>query len=226
MLLIFIIIYMIFFTMLILTTYLEKYKKYYTLAKIFNSLGFIIVASYGGLVVGNKIDFYYMLPALIFCFLGDVFLGINSQFDKKIFFVAGLFSFTIAHILYMIDFSRFAPMALYDLMLPILSIFITYMLIKLENMDVQKELRIFILMYSFFVTLLLTKGMDVLIICGINIKSVLIFIGALMFFISDFIILFLYFYKKKHHIVGTINLLLYYWGMFILALSNWYNISL
>jgi len=202
--------------------YINSYKKYYTFGKTVNSIGFILVAVYGGVALGNMDSFYCMLPALIMCLCGDVLLGVNTQIDCEKCFLAGIFSFTAAHIAFTYAFSKFVPLAFYDFIFPVIAIFITYKLSFIKNMDIEKGLRKYVLMYSFFVTLLLSKSMGILFITGLSVKSILIFVGALFFFISDFIILFLYFYKKKHHLVGTFNLLFYYSGMFLLALSVWY----
>lgn len=218
----FIILYTMFFSFLISTRYIEVNKKYYTIAKTVNSIGFILVAAYGGTVIGNMSVFYTILPALIFCLLGDVFLGIHTQCETKSCFLVGIFSFTAAHIAYTFVFSKIAPLTIYDFIFPIISMFITYKLIKLENMEIEKRLKKYTIMYSFFVSLLLSKSIGILFVTGITTESILIFFGSLMFFISDFIIFFLYFYKKKHHLVGTFNLFFYYYGMFLLALSLWY----
>lgn len=217
----FVILYTMFFSFLISTLYINTNKRYYTIAKAVNSIGFILVAAYGGVVLGNT-AFYSMLPALIFCLFGDVFLGIHTQCDTKVCFLAGIFSFTAAHIAYTFAFSNIAPLSIYDFIFPTLSIFIAYMLTKLENMEIEKRLKKYTIIYSFFVSLLLSKSISILFVSGITTEHILIFLGSLMFFISDFIIFFLYFYKKKHHLVGTFNLLFYYYGMLFLALSLWY----
>lgn len=218
----FITIYTMFFIFLISTRYIKTNKKYYTAAKTVNSIGFIIVAVYGGTVLDNMSNFYYMLPALVFCLCGDVLLGLHTQCETKACFLAGIFSFTAAHIAYTFAFSKTAPLTAYDFIFPIISMFITFKLTNLKDMEIEKKLKKYTIMYSFFVTLLLSKSIGILFVLGITTKSMLIFIGSLLFFVSDFIIFFLYFYKKKHHLVGTFNLLFYYYGMFLLALSLWY----
>lgn len=43
--------------------------------------------------------------------------------------------------------------------------------------------------------------------------------GAALFWVSDLLILFLYFYEKKHVAVHIANLLTYYYAMFLIGAS-------
>lgn len=208
---------------LLCTTYIKKYKKYYTLAKLLNSLGFVCIASIGGLyLTKNYTEYFYLLPAFILCLMGDVFLGINTQTSKQSYMLCGIFSFMLAHVVYTFAFSvNILPISVYDFIIPLLSLIMVYFLLKMKDMDVPKDMVKFIYIYDFFVVLLVAKGINIVFFNGFTTKYILILVGSIMFFLSDFIILFLYYYKKKHHLVGTVNLLLYYYGLFLLALSLW-----
>ena len=48
---------------------------------------------------------------------------------------------------------------------------------------------------------------------------ILVLAGAALFWISDLLILFLYFYHTKHPAVHVANLLTYYYAMFLIAVS-------
>ena len=47
----------------------------------------------------------------------------------------------------------------------------------------------------------------------------LVLAGAALFWVSDLLILFLYFYPGKHPAVHVANLLTYYYAMFLIAAS-------
>ena len=49
--------------------------------------------------------------------------------------------------------------------------------------------------------------------------TVLVLTGAALFWVSDLLILFLYFYRTSHPAVHAANLATYYYGMFLVAIS-------
>ena len=76
------------------------------------------------------------------------------------------------------------------------------------------------LLYSFFVALLVSKGVLLLLENGLSIRYALVLCGGIFFLISDLILLFMYFHvpsSKKP--LGAANLATYYLAMGLLALS-------
>ncbi|QSX05015.1 hypothetical protein JYG23_09985 [Sedimentibacter sp. zth1] len=219
----FLVIYTLLFSLLISTYYNNNLKRYYTLAKAINSLCFVAVALYGGINFGNTTNLYFMLPAFILCLLGDVFLGINAtKKNTENYFILGLLSFLIAHLVFAMALNRYVKLSIYDFILPIVSVLLTYVLLNLDCMDISQKLKKYSILYSFFVALLLAKGITLSIVCGYSMKNILILLGSILFFASDFVLMFLLFYRKKHHLMGTLNLLLYYYGMLLLSFSLWF----
>ncbi len=234
------IVYTISFTFLMLTRSRPKFKKYYVLAKTFNSVTFIavsIICAYYGENIGTLV---YFLPALLLCLIGDVVLGFYSVANEKdikgnelppgesstnvskktTFFIMGLVSFAFGHVCFIYVFSRMQRLTWVELIFPVLSIFITIGLTRLDGMNTGK-LTIIIAVYSFMVAMLFSKGLH-LVLAQFTVSYLLISIGSTLFLISDAFILFLYFYKKKHESVHVINLATYYYGMFFIALSLLY----
>lgn len=233
------VLYTIPFSFLMLTRN-PKYRKYYVLAKTINSVAFITVSiycAYNGANIGTLVHF---LPALLLCLIGDVVLGFyniarernikrnkishgetsTNGTAKPTFFIMGLLSFAFGHACFIYAFSKIQSLTWVDLVFPVLAIFITIGLTKLDGMNTGK-LTVLIAAYSFMVAMLFSKGMH-LVLVQYSVQNLLLCIGATLFLISDTFILFLYFYNKKYEVVHIINLATYYYGMFFIALSLLY----
>jgi len=209
------------FIFLIATSYVESLAKYRVLAKLINSIGFIVVATYGKFMTGQNEVYFTMLPAFILCLCGDVLLALDDPKGTQKCFTAGLFSFLLGHIVFVWAFTMRVPFSLYELILPVSMVIVTAFLVRMEHMNVGK-LRGCVLIYSFFVAMLFSKAISLVLVNGTSLSNILLLIGSLLFLISDAIILFLCFYEKKHKLVKFYNLLTYYAGMFLIALSLLY----
>ena len=80
------------------------------------------------------------------------------------------------------------------------------------------RMRPLVVLYAAFVSALLGKGLQL----AFGIAQpwcFLVLAGAVLFWISDLLILFLYFYHAKHPAVHVANLLTYYYAMFLIAVS-------
>ena len=72
--------------------------------------------------------------------------------------------------------------------------------------------------YAAFVSAFLGKGVQLAVGLG-QPWCFLVLAGAALFWISDLLILFLYFYRTSHPAVHAANLATYYYGMFLVAVS-------
>lgn len=234
------VLYSIPFTFLMLATVNLKYKKYYVIVKIINSIAFIAVSTFCAYYGENIKTLVYLLPALILCLIGDVVLGFynasiesdvkvdelspgetNTKVTGKTFlFIMGLLTFAFGHICFIYAFSRMQKLTWVDLVFPIFAIFITIGLTRLDEMNTGK-CTILITAYSFMVAMLFSKSMHIVLV-QFSVQNLLLSIGATLFLISDTFILFLYFYEKKYKAVHVINLTTYYYGMFFIGLSLLY----
>jgi len=140
--------------------------------------------------------------------------------SKSTLFIMGLLSFAFGHGYFIYAFSRMQRLTWADLVFPVLAVFITLGLTRLDGMNTGK-LTALIAVYSFMVAMLFSKGMH-LVLAQFSVQNLLLCIGATLFLISDTLILFLYFYNKKYEAVHIINLATYYYGMFFIALSLLY----
>lgn len=223
--------YSILFAFLMITRSRPGYKKYYTLAKTFNSIGFIVVAVVCGFYGENVGRLVHLLPALILCLIGDVALGVynthkqredsmGNKRAKASIFICGLIAFFFAHVCFVYAFSLRQSLEWIDFIFPLLAIFVTIGLSGLDGMNLGK-LILPVTAYSFMVALLCSKGIH-LAWSQFTVTNLLLGMGAVLFFISDALILFLYFYKRKYPIVHIANLATYYYAMFLIALSLLY----
>jgi uncharacterized membrane protein YhhN len=210
-------IYTIPFGLLMVTLHVSTYEKYYRVAKFLSSAAFIGVALYASFVSGQSTHFMQLLPALLLCLLGDILLGFYHHTKDRKFFMAGLGTFLTGHIVFVLAFSQLQRLQMTDFILPTLALLLTVGLTGLKDMDTGR-MKPLVYVYSFFVALLFSKAIHLMVFLP-SLKTVILCIGSGLFMISDAIILFLYFYKKKHWAVHTANLATYYYGMFFIALS-------
>jgi len=220
MLLLLLVIYLLLFSFLIATTYVERIKRYRPLAKTATSLVFIAVAIYGFVVTGDSGFFYSMIPALVFCLFGDIFLSLPSADDTGWAFYAGVGSFAAAHILFLIAFWKLAPFSLYELIFPIVLVIVVFILTKIMDFDFGNNvILVIVLIYGFLVAWTFSRSVAVFFYMGMGERTLALLAGSFLFMLSDIFLLFIYFYKKKFQWMPFVNLACYYSGMFLLALS-------
>lgn len=205
------------FTYLIITLQCDKYKNKYVLSKTLNSLGFILVSIICG-IIGNNINLLKVfLPGFVFCFIGDFVLGLYNNTKEQKYFLVGLFSFLLGHIAFILAYTKIQDFMIIDIVFPIIAIVITYLLSNLKNMHCNKMTPL-VCVYSFFVSLLFSKSIHILLIFKTT-QFIFLAVGSSLFLISDILILFLYFYQKHSPAVAILNLATYYYGIFFIALS-------
>ncbi len=161
--------------------------------------------------------FAWLLPGLIFCLGGDIFLALPQ---KKMFF-PGLVSFLVGHVFYVICFFYTAPPTALVLWgtLPVsmASLWIFFRLKPHLN-----DMIIPVLVYIVVITIMVCGAFSILLEPELAFTGrMLAFCGALCFYISDLFVARDRFVKK-----GLINrilgLPLYFGGQFLLAFSIGY----
>lgn len=213
-------VYLALFLILIGTCYRKSWKAWHVPAKCANSAGFIALLLAGLTLRGNSAFIYSLLPPFLLCFLGDFFLALCQGKDSRVLLLGGLASFLTAHILFIVCFLNLSAFHWTDLIISSAAVAVTWGLTRLKGMHV-KDMLPYVLCYAFFVGLLFSKGLLLAAACRFASGTAWIAAGAFLFFISDGIILFLYFYDKQWKLGKFFNLLFYYGGMLCLALSGW-----
>ncbi len=218
MLLFLIVYYILAFLFLMLACYNENFKKYHLLSKCLCSTGFLLAAILGKIQSANNPLFWRLFPAFIFCFFGDYFLAKQEHGEQKKLFLLGLGSFLLGHCTFLFALSYVQPVNRYTFIMPLLGVIFVKGLTMLSNMEVGQQ-KIPVLIYAYFVSALFVKCIQIALNGNLAPFYVLVFLGGFLFFVSDGIILFLYFYQKKYVIMKFLNLFTYYSATFLLGIS-------
>jgi uncharacterized membrane protein YhhN len=192
------------------------FVHYELIFKTFCSLCFVCCCLSSFKKCSNKKYFTFIFLGLFFCLLGDIFLALSGN----TVFLLGVSSFAIGHILFISGFIYLTSISLIDLLLYIfvLTPAISFIMIK-RGFDFQGMLPL-VLIYTAIILFMLTKAFSLLKLRKENkVGTYLTISGAILFFISDFILLFVIYYTECPAIFSPINLFVYYIGQGLLSLS-------
>lgn len=192
-----------------------EYKKYYVGKKTAQSAAFLAVflISFGR--NHGIMEFWLMMPAFVCCFAGDVLLAFYNKYRKKKIFALGLLSFLAGHLFFIRWLNRMQPPQWIDFLFPAAAVCLIFYATGTKSFHTGR-LRPCILIYTFFIAYLFSKSLRIAVSEPCVFHSVCA-LGSTLFLVSDILILFLYFYKKKSKKVHIFNLLTYYLGIFFLA---------
>ncbi|MDL2214114.1 lysoplasmalogenase [Clostridia bacterium OttesenSCG-928-O13] len=199
-------------------------KKLYALAKAISSLLFLLCGLRPVFLGEGKVTAGYalLLAGLAFCAFGDVFLGLANSVQNKVSkrpFLAGAFSFTAAHVLFLAMMLIKTPFAWHNLVLPIIMVAVLALLEKKDKIRLKKMRP---LAYLYTVVVSMMAGKAVMMLPGaapVSGDLALFVTGAVLFFISDVILLFLYFGTNRKKYFRGFNLVSYYVGVYMMAMS-------
>lgn len=182
------------------------------------SVMFILTAVFSYKYSGkNKRTFIIMLIGLIFALGGDVFLSFGNS---GLFFVLGLGSFSLAHIFYTAAFCSLVKFSPKDLIPALIIAVPTISFLLLKDGFNFAGMFPLIVLYTILISVMVSKAISLLRLENKNMTSVMFsIIGAVLFFISDFILVFVFFYDKDFTLLPYLNLIIYYSGQALLALS-------
>lgn len=202
-------------------------KKYYAHAKGLCSILFVLGAVLALLCgkqwqfPGLTANFVLLLVALVLCMAGDVLIGLANRSKKlhKTPFLGGAASFALAHVLFCVLYYRYAPFRWYDCVLPLVLLFIMWVLEKRDLVRLKK-MRPVAYIYTFMVGLMFAKSCQAALGYGLVApQGICIVAGSFLFLVSDIILLFLYFGTKRGKWTRYANLSTYYAGIYLIAMS-------
>jgi uncharacterized membrane protein YhhN len=173
---------------------------------------FIIAA----LVQPHPISLYYhfVLLALLFCLAGDIFLAL----PQKNMFLCGLISFLAGHIFYIFGFGYLARPGPWT-WAGVLVIFAISGLVYIWLKPHLGKMKLHVLIYVIVISIMLSGAWSLLCDSPLALHGrIMIFAGALSFYISDVFVARDRFLKKDF-LNRLIGLPVYYAGQFLLALS-------
>ena len=164
----------------------------------------------------NRKFFILALTGFVFSFWGDFFLALTTGWS----FYAGLLSFAMAQVFFSIAFTCVVKINLTD---GILFAIITALTIAIQN--VIKGFSFdgkypFIVLYTFVISFMLVKAISFVRIKNGNTRAIaMVVVSMVLFFISDYVLMFYMFYDNAPKILSYINLCFYYSGQAIFGLS-------
>lgn len=162
--------------------------------------------------------FKLMFTGLLFSLFGDIFLVFNQ--DNGMLFILGVASFAGAHIFYTAGFFQFGKFSKLNLIWTIIFIIFLQWLISLDNIISLGTMKPLVIGYSILISFMVGKSMTLWKFRKENPTFVTMTIaGAVLFLISDSLLLFAIFGKNDLHLLEALNNLIYYIGQGLFALS-------
>lgn len=203
--------YMISLISLIFTTFYEKYRKYRIISK--SATSFIFILLY--LCAANSINLF-MLAAVIFCFLGDVFLALQKN-NQKTHMLHGIAAFLLAHIMYIAVMQRYVSFHFIQILWSMIGVLILKFITSQLKIELGKK-KTMIYIYTFIIFLMNSLAISTFITQS-NMFGYLLGIGGTLFVLSDMILLFLYFKYKNNLPLQISNSMTYYTAQYLMVIS-------
>lgn len=192
-------------------------SSYHTVFKFLSSLCFILCGYISYKKSSNNRKYcFYILIGLLFGLLGDVLLSLTSS--KA--FILGVIAFAIGHLLFIRGFTIISSISKSNLIMTfiIFICFITF-IIRSGYFNFNGMLPA-VFIYGFIIIFMLSTAIDLFKFRKVNkFNTYLVVIGAILFVISDFILLFVKFYPNAPSFLTSFNLITYYAGQGLIASS-------
>ena len=201
--------------------YYEHGKKYVpaVVLKGAASLAFVLLGILGWKLNGSPDYGKYVVIGLILGCVADVLLNLRFVFEKagqKIFLV-GILVFLAGHVLYLVSL---IPQCAYVWAYLIAGAVLTYFILKwiFSKITAKKAFKIFGIFYIGAVVMMTCVSLGVL-ITNPGTRSFLFFMGALLFLVSDIVLILNTFGSESKFSLRITNLSLYYLGQILIAIS-------
>lgn len=202
----------------LLGTLIFKEKRvFFFPAKVSCSLLFLILGIYCEVTGGIWRADLLIIAGFVFCFVGDVILGLFNMRKNKKFFVSGTLFFLFGHIAFILATCMAVEPDVKELIIPILAELMLYVLLKKKNITMKKLIPV-LYIYALFVSGFMARAISIFLFMGTR-GALLLMIGSILFFISDTLIFFLYFVRDHRWSTHGWNLATYYVGMALIGLS-------
>ena len=159
----------------------------------------------------RKIVFYcLMLSGLVFAMTGDILLIDN--------FVLGAIFFGVGHILFLLSFCFLSNLKLRDLLIGAVIFVGSFLLIEFYKGFDFGNMKVLVVVYALIISLMLGKALSNVFESNNKPQNIVIFVGALLFFVSDLMLVF-YLFARRVMVFDILCLAAYYPAEFILAFS-------
>lgn len=208
----------------LITSEILKIEMACIIFKSLSSLLFIATAVFSYKKNQSNTKFFaWMLLGLLFSLGGDVSLVLDT--NQGNLFVIGVASFGIGHIMYSLGYCRMTKISLKDIIIFLGLAIPTLLTISFGKFEFN-GMKIPVVLYAIIINFMVSKALSMLKFYSSSKKPVLLMIvGSVLFLISDWILLFLCFYKNALPVLGLINLTLYYLGQGLIGLNFAYPLK-
>lgn len=198
-----------------------EHQKKYVLADLLKGLAaacFVGIGIMGYLTKTTDSFGLKLMIGLIFGMVGDILLNLRfvlgEDKGQKVFLL-GIVSFLVGHILYL---AALIPLSSHALICAgigavLAAVLLTYIF---KTMDVKLAFKIFGVFYLGAVIIMTVMAMDVAMVMQ-NVRSIEYAIGAVLFTVSDIVLIFNTFSGKTRFSMRITNLSLYYIGQLMIA---------
>lgn len=180
--------------------------------KMITAAVFVALGIYGCVTESGAYGFVLVI-GLVFAFFGDLFLVFM---DKRALFIAGVVSFSFASLTFTVYAALLFGFQWWAL-LPFAVLCAANVVCQVKKLYDFGSCAVYLNIYTVLVTLCGCTGL--ILLCTTADVSVILFgAGCLAYMLSD-VCLGLYIYKFRHRWVDIVNTLLYFPGLFLIALS-------
>ena len=180
---------------LLVTLCNRTYRKYYLPVKMVCSLEFLLFSFTMGLLYGQLLQTLKLLPGLLLCLIGDLFMGMRHKSQKNTCFLLGTMAFALAHISFLVMLLISYPFQWADLTVVIVMPIVIKLLKQTGQFRFGKYEGMAIL-YSILVAGFAWKSAEIA-IGTMQSADICLAAGAVCFFLSDSLIFLISFWKKR-----------------------------
>ena len=193
-----------------------------TISKTITSLMFILTAfcAIKESEKQNKKYAVFIFLGFCFCTMGDICIEFESLF------VIGIIGPALAHISDTVAYFRLGPVKKINLIVSVIVLTICLVTIFGYRGFDFGTLKPAVIIYAFIISVMVGKSFSILEYKDVSQKTVcLTLLGSLLFFISDYILIFSIFVPGEPVLPHVIDNIIYYTGQGFLALSLKYQIE-
>lgn len=188
----------------------HRNKNTYIYFKTLTSVTFVLTGVYYGYCTQN----YILVPTLIGFLIGDILLATKLRRS----FIYGMGGFFVADIWLLYVFYQLKTVAIYDFILSIVVIVFVTIISKNPKMHLG-HYRKPMYGYGFVLALAVSNSVGCCLLYGTS-RYRLLAMGMILYFISDFLLMFQYFYKTEHRDkLKLAKMYTYFIGAYFIACS-------
>ena len=188
----------------------HRNKNTYIYFKTLTSLTFVIT----GIYYGVQNHYFVLIPTLVGFLIGDIMLATKLRRS----FIYGMGGFLLADVWLLTYLYEIKDVTVYDFVLPVIVVIFVTLISKNPKMHVGHYKKP---MYGYGVVLSLAVANSVgcYLIYGTS-TYLFLAVGMVFYFISDFLLMFQYFYKTDHRDkLKLAKMYFYFIGVYLIAYS-------